>query len=227
MVKESVISLIKKLFALSTSPNEHEAALAMSKAQDLLTQYNLDIASINSDNGKGEDDESNLINELVDFDNGKASVWQRSLLHILAINNFCRTINLGNGKVNVLGRKANVRAIVSMYNWLEPQIIRLANQSGYKRSDKSSYVLGIVNALNKRLRDNAEDYKRNNPMSTALVVNVQGEVDRYFKSEYPHTTKSRVSSVNGNAYSHGQGDAGKVSIYGSNRQVNHGTLQLN
>lgn len=41
---EKIQSKIQKLLALSNSDNEHEAALAMRRAQDLMTKYNIDMA---------------------------------------------------------------------------------------------------------------------------------------------------------------------------------------
>src|SRR5690349_25080073 len=37
---------IEKLMRLSTSPNEHEAALAAEKVQELLSTYNLDMLQV-------------------------------------------------------------------------------------------------------------------------------------------------------------------------------------
>lgn len=44
----AVIAKIQKLLALGSSPNEHEAALAISKAQALMEQHNLEMADITS-----------------------------------------------------------------------------------------------------------------------------------------------------------------------------------
>jgi hypothetical protein len=41
MTNQGVIEKIRKLLALSKSPNEHEAALADARAQELLQQHNL------------------------------------------------------------------------------------------------------------------------------------------------------------------------------------------
>ena len=46
MTKEEVLSKVRKLFELSNSPNENEAALAAAKARELLARYNLSIADL-------------------------------------------------------------------------------------------------------------------------------------------------------------------------------------
>jgi Protein of unknown function (DUF2786) len=49
MTKEEVLSKVRKLFELSNSPNENEAALAAAKARELLARYNLSIAELPTD----------------------------------------------------------------------------------------------------------------------------------------------------------------------------------
>jgi len=49
MDKETVIDKIKKLLALSSSPNEHESALALERAMKLAAKANIDIRTIKSE----------------------------------------------------------------------------------------------------------------------------------------------------------------------------------
>lgn len=44
--KEKIIDKIQKLLRLSTSPNEHEASLALQRAHELLSKYNLSTADL-------------------------------------------------------------------------------------------------------------------------------------------------------------------------------------
>jgi hypothetical protein len=44
---EKIKSKIKKLLALSTSPNPHESAAALEAAQKLMAEHNIDAAGIN------------------------------------------------------------------------------------------------------------------------------------------------------------------------------------
>lgn len=43
MTKETLIETVKKLLALASSPNEHEAQLAMKRAQDLIARYSISV----------------------------------------------------------------------------------------------------------------------------------------------------------------------------------------
>ena len=223
MINENIVNLISKCLNLAGSPNENEAAAAMAKAQELLLKYNLDMADIKSTNpGAPADDESILINENVNFDNYQD--WRWTLLNVIAITNFCKTIRTSGG-VRILGRKANVRVVAAMYNWLEPQIIRLAVKSGFKRADKTTYISGIINTIHTRMNDQMKAAQVN-VQTNALIVNLKTETDGYFRSFYPHTTSARShSSGSSAAYSQGRADGAGVA-FGNSRQVT-GRLLLN
>ena len=219
----NVAELIQKLLALSKSPNEHEAALAMAKAQELLLKHNLDMAAITAPTQE-ETDEAGMINEVIDFDDFEK--WQGHLVNSVAIRNFCKVIVCGS-EYHILGRKANVKAVETMYNWLEPQIIRLIAASGYKRGEKNSYALGIISTISRKLEESKEQYQTQNPTSRALVVNVQKEIDVWYREQYQSVSTRRSSTVYGGAFSRGQSDGRNVSVYGSSRQVSGSRLLLN
>jgi hypothetical protein len=220
MQRESIVELIRKCLALAKSPNENEAAAAMGKAQELLLKYNLDMAEIKPNEITQDNiSESGMINEEVDFSDFES--WQSTLLNVIAIRNFCHVINLGNKIVHILGSRANVRSVETMYNWVEPQIIRLILASGYKRDEKSSYAYGIVNTIGRKLDEAKAQYQVNNPMSRSLIVNVQKAVDVWYKDQYPHTTTRKVSVSNYSAYGAGQSDGHRVSVNGSSHQVSN------
>jgi hypothetical protein len=220
---ENVVGLIQKLLALSKSPNENEAAAAMAKAQELLIKYNLDMATVQTPT-KQDSDEAGMMNEIVDFSDFEK--WQSILINAVSTRNFCKIIRISGEEFHILGKKANVRSVEAMYNWLEPQIIRLIDQSGFKRGDKTSFAMGIISTIGKKLDESKEAYQVKYSESRALIVNVQREVDGWFKSEYPHTTHSRTTCTNGSAYGAGQQAGHGVSVYGSSRQVS-GRLLLN
>ena len=223
MERENVADLIRKLLALSQSSNENEAALAMSKAQALLIKYNLDMAEIKAKGEEAPDDESMLINEDVTFD--QYGTWQRHLVTVLSNRNFCHSIRtVEDGAIRILGRKANVRAVVEMYNWLEPQIIRLAVASGCKYSAKTSYCYGIIETIGSRLTESKEDYLQANTNCRALVANVQQESDGWYNQCYPTRSTRNAPVRNTYAYQCGRSDGHGVSLYG--RTVTSGAKAL-
>lgn len=85
---EKIIERIRKLFALGTSSNEHEAALAVEKAHELLAQYDLSMDTI--ENLKSDKRTSIKAGEtsarVVD---GTPEGWKRDLFEAVAQTSDC------------------------------------------------------------------------------------------------------------------------------------------
>ena len=74
----ALVEKVRKLLALSESPNEHEAALAAEKAQDLMLRHGIDMAQIATSQGAatiGIDDARVQ---------GKIDLWRRHLADSIA-----------------------------------------------------------------------------------------------------------------------------------------------
>ena len=79
--KQKIIDKIQKLLALSKSPNEHEAALAAEKAQELLATYNIDVSEVEAEEAK-----TSVIKDAV---MSKRKAWQRIVRASTARMYFC------------------------------------------------------------------------------------------------------------------------------------------
>jgi len=79
--KSKIIDKIQKLLALSKSPNEHEAALAADKAQELLATYNIDVSEVEAEEAK-----TSVIKDAVKT---KRKAWQRVVRAAAAKMYFC------------------------------------------------------------------------------------------------------------------------------------------
>jgi hypothetical protein len=153
---DAVIEKIRKLLALAGSANEHEAALAAQKAQDLLEAYNLDMSVISTARATKREKASR---------GGGLYKWQRNLWHAVSTLNFCRyTYYQGNRaggeyKHELIGSKANVIGAELMAGYLEGAVERLARKWVHEnRPGKSVFIKeaiafreGLANRLTNRL----------------------------------------------------------------------------
>jgi len=73
---ERIISRIRKLLALASSPNEHEAALAASRAQEFLDKYNLDMATVKD---FGDPDEQKKAKKIKKQEEGESPLVKKSI----------------------------------------------------------------------------------------------------------------------------------------------------
>lgn len=89
-VTNLIIDKIRKLLALSQSPNEHEAALAASRVQDLLADYNLSLAEVHAAGDKASKAKQEFTpREQKSHDKAAMYKYQTQLMEALARNNFC------------------------------------------------------------------------------------------------------------------------------------------
>lgn len=178
---ESIIRKIQHLLNLSSkASNEHEAALAMSKAQELLAKYNLDMAVVEATAVEGGTVAQKEKREQTKIDRSAMYKWQRDLCRAIAESNFCWywTVEgledherVSNGrsyrhKVKrhvVLGKESNVLAVTYMYGWLADTIESILPYSGKDRNGKSavSWREGCADRLAQRIRNKA--YRMQNP----------------------------------------------------------------
>lgn len=128
---QEIIDRITKLLALATSPNEFEASAAAAKAQEILTEYNLKIEDIKT-NQKSPD----IPIEQITFDSSSRKVyWKGFIANAVANANFCQMWWRG-GKMIVVGRKHNVAIALSLYDYLIKTVERLATE-GVQREKQS------------------------------------------------------------------------------------------
>lgn len=143
---QNIVDKIRKVLALSNSPNENEAAAAAEKVQTMLAEYNLSLSDI-----KDEDDSAD---ESIVIDSGDVTTalpWRRPLALAVAKMYFCdyfyttvpyTKTNDGAGNVkyskqasdihNFVGAVHNVAVARVMFMYLNETIDRLAKEGALK-----------------------------------------------------------------------------------------------
>ncbi len=198
--KARIIELIQKCLALSKSSNEHEAALALSKAQELLAKYNLDMAQVEVD-GKPAD-ETVVDCEEVD------QRWQATLVWAIAQGNFCHTVfDPRRNRIHIFGRSANVAAVRVMWQWVLPQVINLMGRQ--PRIGRKSYVLGLIATIKERLAA-----PKTTPQSMALVTRLAQEAKELSWALFPTQRKAQRSQLDPFAFDRGKRDGNNIRFSG-------------
>jgi hypothetical protein len=219
MTDENILHKIRQLFAMAEheASNEHEAAIALEKAQEMLFKHNLSRASIgNVDEGPT----SQGIGK-VDITEQHGYPWKKSLAHVIARNNLCRVITSNHAKtIHIFGTPDNVRSVLEMYYWLAEQLIRLAgpgyreykHQGGFEaaRTWNSGFYHGAITTLKERLKKPLEEFSQG--PGHALVLTNAALVDAGVKRIYPHTSKSQGSYRMGDGYFSGKTAGNNVTI---------------
>src|SRR3954452_8062633 len=187
---DRIVERVRKLLALSSSQNPHEAALAAAKAQELLFRHNLSMSMVEAALEGGN---SAYVSDR--FDSGGWMQWRLRLLSAVARNNFCRGVSYQHTRdVGIVGEPHNVTVVKHLYAFLVREVMRLADlgakeQRGLDEEEarawKRSFYLGAVRTIAQRLAAQRQRDVGADPQAAALVVRKDQELDEAYKEHSP------------------------------------------
>ncbi len=225
MTKEEVLSKVRKLFELSNSPNENEAALAAAKARELLARYNLSIADLPTDEAKGT-----LAPIEASVRVGKAvRNWVKALLLHVAEGFECEHIirrRQGSDTVlSFIGTQADAEVAVYTFQFLYRQLhsfveralprLRRENRGWSASALKSAYLDGAVTRIGERFREQTQTIRvAERHACKDLVVAKEQMINNYMAAAYPNIRMeySRRRIVSAGAFEKGYCDAGTINL---------------
>lgn len=190
----SIVDKIRKLFALATSSNPNEAALAAAKAQELLLQHNLTLSQI-------ETQEPASTYKRNWFEVG-SRVWRRSLLTVIARHNFCDVVHCGRGRMAIIGEQHNSEAVQFIYAHLVTELEPMA-VAAYLESWgdvpaitwKDGFFMGAVQSIHARLEAQRKQSEASSQACRALVVTKDTQLQDAIQRFYPDVRTARAKSV--------------------------------
>lgn len=213
---EKIIAKIQKLLALANSSNEHEAALAAAHAQRLLSEHNLAMADIESEQKPQSADkvEAQVSKTL--------PKWVRHLSAGVCTAFDCQAIHHpALGKMTFIGVGADVQVAAYTFAYLDKTVRRLCSNymkhhistdipNRHRELKRQSYYLGAVSTINTRLREQ----KTVTPTTPGALVPVKEGLIKKTMSEMgpTRTVRSRRSYIDSHAYTKGQQDGHNVGI---------------
>lgn len=233
--KLTLLQRIKKLLALSSSPNEHEAALALERANELLTKHGLSMLDV------ADADRDPVGEEGVTL--GSTEKWRATLLSILAKANYCHILLAADwtptGRksyrtAHLIGRPENTTVVRALYEWILPQVARIATSAvADKRAQigdsywdrylfhpkiyKQEFCAGIVVRIKERLDEMRAAQERataHDAHSVTALVKVEGTaIQRYMDAHYPKRGSARFNArTQGSGFRAGYAAGNNVSL---------------
>jgi hypothetical protein len=224
----ALLEKVRKLLALSDSPNEHEAALAAEKAQDLMLRHGIDIAQIAISAGVSTIgiDDARVESKLDPCRRILAASIAKSIGGRVVFTRDYRGASAG--VMSFFGPAGTAHSIAALYRHLETQLVTISAIATANRTQKrvhgrtyrSSFLLGAVDRLHWRLlRHQAQVTTDANPQ--ALVI-IQTALDRAIEQRFGQLRTARNTtppSLNWKAYSRGE-KAGETVDIASKRLSN-------
>jgi len=208
-VPDNVVAKIQKLLALSHSSNEHEAALAAAKAQDLMFRYELATADVN---GVEVDVQPVGKSGTVIINEGHRGVnWKMDLMGAIVNTSFCKWIvnwhtprpNFTRTTATIIGRPGDIDVVTYTFNYLVGELERLSGEytaayvgSYHKITVRNSWLMGAAAGVSSKLNAEYRARQGETEQTKALVVNKMGAVKEFFDVTYG-TKLGSYSSTNG------------------------------
>lgn len=154
------ISKAAKLLRLAQSSNQHEAAAAAAKAQEIIDRYKLTLDPAQLDEATATIPNSQPEEPIQSFGHdplttkGRADRWQCWLLMGIAKVNQCK-VYLSDGNLALIGRASDVQGCRYIFAWLSGEVDRLAAKdcAGCGRTYWNNYRIGAVETISRRLAE--------------------------------------------------------------------------
>lgn len=236
-VSEKMLERVRKLLALATSTNEHEALIAMNRVRELYARYNLEE---NSDVATGEN-KLPFVHIVISTGSKRMEAHERKVVGILTGHFFVevilgQTFDITSGErhrsLTLLGKRENVLMAEYVYHFLLSQSRALAEQllkqdSGaslrHSRIRRKSFRLGILQGFEDKLRaaEKPTGHDVNDTVAKALIkFNSDLALQGYIKKIYPRLQTSSVNSqrIDSSAYAAGKDEGRKITL---SRPISH------
>jgi hypothetical protein len=221
------INRIGKLLALAGSTNEHEAALAMEKASQLMTRHNLQQLQ--------EDTQSAFASLIIHTHSRRLECWQRKICVILLQFFHVKVVTsrlydpLRNGHyrtIELFGRKENVTVAEYCSTFLAGQLASLWQQNRNRINGKgirvrNSYYLGLLQGFYDKLKAGKSTTETADPApptmaprtadSTAIALLIRAEdaaLDTFVRKRFPRMRRRSGSKsfIHRETYEQGRED---------------------
>jgi len=218
----AMLSKGEKLFALAQSANEHEASLAMEKANALLRRYNLERL----DRQSATDYDYLIINP------GARRIGAHQRLIAAILKDFfyvnvvvARQFEAKSGEtlrvIELTGAKENLAVAVHVYHFLVRRLEYLWQEyrkcTGASGREKNSYWLGVLNGFREKLtlQDRQAMRATGNETESSLVCASDPGLIRYYRSRYPRlrTVQHNGPRVQADIYQAGQKEGKQLVIH--------------
>ena len=225
MTKQDVVSKVRKLFELSKSSNENEAALAAAKARELLSRYNLCVADL-----PAEEFERSLEVVEASVETGRLlRNWVKGLVvHVSGSFQCSHIVRRRRGSTPLLsfiGTPADAKVAAYTFQFLFQQLngladkalprLRRENPSWSGNALRYAYLDGAVRRIGERLHERTRDIdERENRLCTALVLAKDQMIQEYLAENFGRIAKEYGTTryVSARAYAKGYSDGEKVML---------------
>ena len=198
--EEKILAKANKLMSLATSDNEHEAAVAMQKVQELYQKYNIDRLK-----SKQLHDYFYLV---IPLKKKRIEAFISQILVLLNDYYFVRAVSydLYDPKQDttykafeLMGNRANVLMAEYVYYFLLEQVLKIWSAHRRKNlgANRKSFTLGVLQGFSDKLRQRQPIIRRKyqDHETRDLIVQEDQNLEQYMRTRFPRLTSSRLNTA--------------------------------
>jgi len=160
MNHEEAMAKAVKLLRLATSSNANEAALAASRAQEIIDRYKLGSLSLDYNGSAAQEPIKDFGFDPLDPDSKRHASWRTRLASSIAKNNQCKVyLQGGRGTLGIVGRPSDVSAVRYLFSWMLREVEALVKRDcpGTGKMWTNNYRIGVVETVAKRLAEQHDE----------------------------------------------------------------------
>jgi hypothetical protein len=236
-----VLAKIAKLLRLSQSTNEHEAALAAAKAQELMDRHQISKAMLDADATSADADESiehfTGGDDALDSFTARHATWKGRLAATICSHNACACYYSGTSLV-LVGRPTDAATVRYLYAYCVREIERFTEMQGpgHGRTWYNNYRLGCVTGIASTLGEQRRKLHKELRTEAATsggnaIVKVNNaitkfedrtrETNAWLKKHLKLKPRHSHSAHDSDAYERGVKDGGTINL-GANKALGRG-----
>lgn len=222
-IKEKIVKLQRKAESAESIGNLDEAEIFITKVQELLQQYNLEMSDIQTE----EEQMVNIEREDIDFKSTHGwaktdSNWLHILYHWVSKYNFCKFVGDGNTKNPggwIIGEEHNRDMVKFICAQVVPVVKRLRKErwreyQGHEKTNafKRGYYRGAVAGFRDKMREQEEASKAKFEGMAGLMVLNEKLVDEKTAEYFGRLRKTSQRGL--------KGQSGRQSGYQDGKKIN-------
>lgn len=153
MTHTEALDKARKLLRLAQSDNPNEAALAASRAQEIMERFKIESISLDYEAQTAPDEP--IRNFQADPLDDAGGTWRWRLAHAVAEANQCKPYVVSGGRPTVIGRPSDVATVRYIYSWLAREIDRLTQThcAGNGRTYSNNFRIGAAETIAERIAE--------------------------------------------------------------------------
>ena len=225
---EKILERAKKLLALASSTNEHEASLAMERVRDLYAKYNLDHMEALA--------KEKFVHLAITHGRRRMSAWEQRTVSLLTEHFFVEVLifkmfDVKSGQrvhaLELIGTRENVLMAEYVYHFLLQQVEFLLERQkrgplGLHRQELTSYRLGVLDGFERKLKQAETTPEAKSSLIGKALIKFRRDprLREYMSEVHPRLTTRRSGSVrlHGGAFSAGQAAGRAITL---NKPISH------